>query len=58
MSAGPLVDTQALNQSPPFVDVDLYALDLPLQEAVRVHGAGSDAAALSAFSCWRRRWAG
>jgi putative acyl-CoA dehydrogenase len=28
------------NQAPPFADVDLYAADLPLQEAVKREGAG------------------
>ena len=44
---------EVFNQSPPFVDVDLYATDLPLQEAVAVNGASGEAAALSAFG---RRW--
>lgn len=44
---------EVLNQSPAFVDVDLYACDRPLQEAVRANGAGGEAAALSAFG---RRW--
>src|SRR5436190_22544838 len=42
-----------LNQSPPYVDVDLYGSDLPLQSAVAAHGAGADASALAAFA---RRW--
>jgi putative acyl-CoA dehydrogenase len=37
------------NQPPPFWDVDLYALDLPLREAVAANGASGEAAALSAF---------
>jgi putative acyl-CoA dehydrogenase len=37
------------NQSPPYVDVDLYASDRPLQSAVAGNGAGSEAAALAAF---------
>jgi len=40
---------EVLNQSPPFEDVDLYALDRPLQDAVAANGAGGEAAALSAF---------
>jgi putative acyl-CoA dehydrogenase len=44
---------EALNQSPPFVDVDLFAADRPLQEAVRANGAGEERDALSAFG---RRW--
>jgi putative acyl-CoA dehydrogenase len=42
-----------LNQSPPYVDVDLYGSDLPLQSAVAANGAGADAPALAAFG---RRW--
>ncbi len=41
------------NQSPPFADVDLFAIDRALQEAVEVNEAGSEAAALGAFG---RRW--
>ena len=37
------------NQSPPYVDVDLYASDRPLQSAVAANGGERDAAALSAF---------
>src|SRR5688572_15367033 len=44
---------EVFNQSPPFVNVDLYAADLPLQEAVAAHGGDKDAADLSAFG---RRW--
>src|SRR5262245_36628743 len=41
------------NQSPPYVDVDLYASDQALQDAVAANGNAADAAALSAFG---RRW--
>ena len=41
------------NQSPPFADVDLFAIDCALQEAVAANGAGDEAAALGAFG---RRW--
>jgi putative acyl-CoA dehydrogenase len=41
------------NQSPPFADVDLFAVDRALQEAVSANGAGGEAAALGAFG---RRW--
>ena len=41
------------NQSPPYVDVDLYASDPPLQDAVAANGGAGEAAALSAFG---RRW--
>jgi putative acyl-CoA dehydrogenase len=40
---------EVLNQSPPYVDVDLYASDRPLQSAVAANGGERDAAALSAF---------
>ena len=41
------------NQSPPFENVDLFASDRPLQDAVAANGAGGQAAALSEFA---RRW--
>lgn len=44
---------EAFNQSPPFQDIDLFASDQPLREAVAANGAGSEAAALSVFG---RRW--
>jgi putative acyl-CoA dehydrogenase len=54
MNTLPRFDAQeVLNQSPPYEDVDLYASDLPLQEAVRANGAGDEALALSVFG---RRW--
>jgi putative acyl-CoA dehydrogenase len=40
---------EVLNQSPPFEDVDLFALDRPLQDALAANGAGGEAAVLSAF---------
>src|SRR5262245_26245994 len=40
---------EVLNQSPPYVDVDLYASDRPLQSAVAANGGARDAAALSGF---------
>jgi putative acyl-CoA dehydrogenase len=40
---------EVVNQSPPYVNVDLFASDLPLQEAVRANGAGDQAPVLSAF---------
>src|SRR5215831_8287901 len=50
----PRFDTQEVfNQSPPYEDIDLYASDLPLQEAVRANGAGDEAPALAAFG---RQW--
>jgi hypothetical protein len=47
--AAPFETHEVLNQSPPFEDVDLFALDRPLQDALAVNGAGGEAAALSAF---------
>lgn len=44
---------EVFNQSPPFVDVNLYAADRPLQDAVCTNGAAGEAAALSAFGS---RW--
>jgi putative acyl-CoA dehydrogenase len=43
---------EVLNQSPPFEDVDLYAGDRPLQDAVRQNGV-DEAARLSEFG---RQW--
>ena len=49
-----MADTQdVFNQSPPFVDVDLYATDLPLREAVAANGGTAPPAVLSAFA---RHW--
>jgi len=44
---------EVLNQSPPYVDIDLYASDRPLADAVAANGGGRDAPALSAFG---KRW--
>jgi putative acyl-CoA dehydrogenase len=44
---------EVLNQSPPYVDIDLYASDRPLADAVAANGGGRDAPALSAFG---RHW--
>ena len=41
------------NQSPPYEDVDLFASDRALRDAVAANGAGAEAAALSEFG---RRW--
>src|SRR6516162_8996434 len=50
MNTLPRFDTQEVfNQSPPYENVDLYSSDLPLQEAVRGNGGGSETVALSAF---------
>ncbi len=40
---------EVLNQSPPYENVDLYASDVPLMEAVKANGGSGDAVALSAF---------
>jgi putative acyl-CoA dehydrogenase len=40
---------EVFNQSPPFEDVDLFAVDKPLAEAVAVNGGASAAAELSEF---------
>jgi putative acyl-CoA dehydrogenase len=42
-----------LNQPPSYEDVDLFASDLPLGEAVAANGAGKERTALSAFG---RHW--
>src|SRR2546423_11449757 len=42
-----------VNQSPPYEDVDLFASDRALRDAVEANGAGAEAGALSAFG---RRW--
>ncbi len=44
---------ESLNQTPPYEDVDLFASDRPLQDAVRANGAAGEAEGLSAFG---RRW--
>jgi putative acyl-CoA dehydrogenase len=44
---------EVLNQSPPFVDVDLFALDMALHEAVVANGGAAAAKELSEFG---RHW--
>ena len=44
---------EVLNQSPPYLDVDLYASDRALQGALAANGGAGEAAALSAFG---KRW--
>jgi putative acyl-CoA dehydrogenase len=53
--AGPtgLDNPEEFNQAPPLGDVDLFATDQPLQEAVAANGAGQDMPALAAFG---RQW--
>jgi putative acyl-CoA dehydrogenase len=53
MTLGRFDTHEVVNQTPPFADVDLFALDLSLRDAVRANGAGGDAKALSAFG---QRW--
>ena len=40
---------EVFNQSPPYEDVDLFALDRPLVEAVAAHGGASAERELSDF---------
>jgi putative acyl-CoA dehydrogenase len=40
---------EVLNQSPPYVDVNLYDSDRPLQDAIAANGGERDASALSDF---------
>ena len=44
---------EVVNQSPPYLDVDLYGSDQPLRDAVVANGGGADTAALAEFG---RRW--
>jgi putative acyl-CoA dehydrogenase len=53
MSLGRFDTHEVANQSPPYVDIDLFASDRPLQDAVVANGGAEDAKALSAFG---RRW--
>jgi len=54
MSDLPRFEThEVFNQSPPYQDVDLFAGDQPLQDAVRANGAAGEVDALSEFG---RRW--
>jgi putative acyl-CoA dehydrogenase len=48
MAAQPRFD-DLLNQSPPYVDVDLYGSDQPLRDAVASNGGERETPALSAF---------
>jgi putative acyl-CoA dehydrogenase len=49
----PRTDAEILNQPPPYEDVDLFASDRPLRDAVAANGAGAEASALSDFG---RNW--
>jgi putative acyl-CoA dehydrogenase len=54
MTLQPRFDTHdVLNQSPPYVDIDLFASDRALRDAVAANGAGGEAEALSQFG---RHW--
>jgi putative acyl-CoA dehydrogenase len=54
MAALPHFEThEVVNQSPPYEDVDLFASDRPLQDAVAANGASGEEASLSDFG---RRW--
>jgi putative acyl-CoA dehydrogenase len=44
---------EVFNQSPPYENVDLFASDVPLMEAVRANGGAGERAPLSAFG---RHW--
>jgi putative acyl-CoA dehydrogenase len=48
-----MAEQEGFNQSPPYGDVDLYASDQPLKEAVAANGAEDEALLLAAFG---RRW--
>src|ERR1700755_646847 len=51
--AAPFETHEVFNQSPPFEDVDLFALDRPLAEAAAVNGGAAAAGELSEFG---RHW--
>jgi putative acyl-CoA dehydrogenase len=53
MTGTPFPTHEVLNQSPPFVDVDLFALDTALAEAVAANGGAAAASELSDFG---RHW--
>ena len=53
MSQTSFATHEVLNQSPPFADVDLFALDAALAEAVAANGGGGAARELSEFG---RQW--
>ena len=49
MNQATFVTHEVFNQSPPFEDVDLYALDRPLVEAVAANGGVAAQGELSEF---------
>ena len=48
---------EVLNQSPPYVDVDLYASDAPLQDAVAASGMTEERAVTAAGAAASVWWA-
>ena len=53
MNQTPFATHEVFNQSPPFWDVDLYAVDRPLVDAIAANGGGSAEGELSDFG---KRW--
>jgi hypothetical protein len=53
MTQAPFSTHEVLNQSPPFWDVDLFALDRPLADAVAANGGAAAQTELSEFG---RHW--
>src|SRR5207244_582832 len=53
MSQATFATHEVFNQSPPFEDVDLFALDRPLVEAVKANGGAAAERELSEFG---RQW--
>jgi putative acyl-CoA dehydrogenase len=53
MSQATFATHEVFNQSPPFLDVDLYAVDRPLVDAVAANGGAAAAVELSEFG---ERW--
>ena len=49
MSQATFATHEVFNQSPPFEDIDLYAVDRPLVEAVAANGGASAQSELSEF---------
>ncbi len=47
--SGPFTTHEVLNQPPPLEDLNLFASDSALRDAVEREGGGEDAAALDAF---------
>ena len=49
MTQAPTATHEVFNQSPPFCDIDLFAVDRPLVEAVAAYGGASAHQELSEF---------